>query len=78
MTMFSSCVVWLHVHGVIMNERNYVTCCAPVELTFLVLGTKRVRNLKLSSKFTFPPEHARVSHVTGSVVWEQLLHQNGD
>jgi len=77
-TVFSSCVVWpLVVRGVIMNERDHVTCCAPVGLTFLVLGLRECE-IKLPCKFIFPQNMLESRMLRGSVVWEPLLPLNGD
>ena len=78
MTVFSFCVVWpLVLRGVIMNERDYVTCCAPVGLTFLVLGLRECE-IKLSCKFIFPRNMLDYRMLRGSVVWEPQLSLNRD
>jgi hypothetical protein len=76
-TVFSSCVVWPLVRCVIMNERDceYVTCCAPVGLTFLVLGL-REREIKLFCKRIFPRNMLESRVSLGNEVWETLLPLN--
>lgn len=70
-------MVWPLERGVIMNESDYVTCCAHVGLTFLVLGLRECE-IKLSCKFIFPQNMIEPRMLQGSVVWEPLLPLNRD
>jgi hypothetical protein len=75
---FSSCVVGLlEVHGVIMNERDFVTYCAPVGLTVDMLGLRECE-MKLFIMFIFPRNMLESRVFRESVVWETLLVMNRD
>jgi len=70
--------VWaLVVRGVIMNERDYVTCCAPVGLTFLVLDLGECE-INFSCKFIFPRNMLDYRMLRRSVMWEPQLPLNSD